>query len=49
MTERLINLSSCIADELKELTGADNTVDAIYVAIKFTLLHDKDRIQEALK
>ena len=49
MTERLINLSSSQADELKELTGGDDMVDAIYVAIKFTLLHDKDRIQEALK
>ena len=35
--------------ELMELTGAKTPEDALHLAIKFTLLHDKDSIQEALK
>jgi len=35
--------------ELMELTETETPRDAIEAAIKFTLLHDKDSIREALK
>ena len=38
-----------LTKELKELTGAKTTEGAAAAAIRFTLLHDKDSVREALK
>jgi len=35
--------------ELMDLTETETPEEAIEAAIKFTLLHDKDSVQEALK
>lgn len=37
------------ATELRELTGQRFSVHAVEAAVKFTLMHDKDSVQEALK
>jgi len=47
--EAKINLANVKAEELIEITGQKYFTEAVYKAIYFTLLHDKDSIQEALK
>ena len=36
-------------EELKAITGEVNVDSAIRAAVRFTLMHDKDSVQEALK
>jgi len=44
-----LELTSSQSTELKELTGATTLIGAVEAAVKFTLLHDKYSVQEALK
>jgi len=44
-----LEINSEQSTELKELTGATTPIGAVEAAVKFTLLHDKISVQEALK
>ena len=44
-----LELTNEQSTELKELTGATTLIGAVEAAVKFTLLHDKDSVREALK
>ena len=47
--EMLLGLKEIDAEELQKLTNAPNFLVAVERAIQFTLMHDKDSVQEALK
>ena len=47
--EAKINLANVKAEELIKITGQKYFTEAIYKAIYFTLLHEADNVQEALK
>ena len=49
MSQRLITLPKKVVKELQDITNTKDMADAIGLAIQFTLLHDKDSVQEALK
>lgn len=42
-------ISESDENELKELTGESTGLRAIVAAVRFTLMHDKDSVREALK
>ena len=46
---RSIAISENEQKKLLELTNKTRLIEAVYAAIRFTLLHDKNSIQEALK
>ncbi len=47
--EARINLKDDKAEELIVTTGMENFENAVYEAIYFTLLHEADNVQEAMK
>lgn len=47
--EMQLGLSDEDARELAVLTDAPNPLVAVERAVRFTLMHDKDSVQEALK
>lgn len=49
MVEVSLKLTEEDAHDLKDITSKDKIRLAVEDAIKFTLMHDKDSVQEALK
>ena len=44
-----LQLTNEQSTELKELTGTTTLIGAVEAAVKFTMLHDKCSVQEALR